>query len=92
LGVYLYLPLAARANPPINWGNPHTWAAFWWVVSGKLYHGYALALPWATLPARLGAWAQLWGQQYGWLGLALSLMGLGSWFSLGWRRRRPGPR
>ena len=87
LGVYLYLPLAAWANPPINWGNPRTWAAFWWVVSGKLYQGYALALPWATLPTRLGAWTQLWGQQYGWLGLALSLMGLGSWFSLGWRRR-----
>jgi len=87
LGVYLYLPMAARADPPINWGDPRAWATFWWVVSGKLYHGYALALPWATLPVRLGAWMQLWGQQYSWLGLALSLMGLGSWFSLGWRRR-----
>lgn len=85
LGVYLYLPLAARSDPPINWGNPRTWDAFGWLVSGRLYHGYALALPWSALPARLAAWAQLWGQQYGWLGLAMSLLGLASWRRSGWR-------
>ncbi|MGD9315649.1 MAG: DUF2723 domain-containing protein, partial [Anaerolineae bacterium] len=28
LGVYAYLPLAARQRPPVNWGNPQTWKGF----------------------------------------------------------------
>lgn len=27
-GVFLYLPLRSRANPPIDWGNPETWDNF----------------------------------------------------------------
>lgn len=80
LGVFAYLPLAARGDPPINWGDPDTWSRFWWLVSGRLYHDYAFSLPLASLPARLGAWASLWRQQYGLAGLALALYGLSVWF------------
>ncbi|MFZ0532236.1 MAG: DUF2723 domain-containing protein, partial [Anaerolineales bacterium] len=32
--VYVYLPLRAHGNPPINWGNPQTWTGFLWEVTG----------------------------------------------------------
>ncbi len=75
LGVYLYLPLAARLRPPVCWGQPDTWHGFWWLVSGRLYHGYAFGLSLAALPARLSYWARLWGAQAGWHTLALGLLG-----------------
>ncbi|MCD6518319.1 MAG: DUF2723 domain-containing protein [Anaerolineae bacterium] len=79
LGVFLYLPLAARRDPPINWGDAHTWKGFWWLVSGQAYRGYIFGLPWRYFPSRLASWAQLWGKQFTWPGLALALWGLGSW-------------
>ena len=85
LSVYLYIPLAARADPPVNWGNPRTWQGFWWLVSGQAYHGYAFSLPLRYLPARLGAWLRLIANQYTFLGLALALNGLWSWIENGAR-------
>lgn len=32
LSIYAYLPLRSRADPPMDWGNPESWAAFWRVV------------------------------------------------------------
>jgi hypothetical protein len=86
LSVYLYLPLAASHNPLVNWGNPSSWEGFWWLVSGAPYRRYVLALPLSDLPSRLGAWLQLWGKQYTWLGLALALSGLWSLVERGERR------
>lgn len=37
LGFYLYLPLRARALPPINWGDPSTWENFWFHFTRKQY-------------------------------------------------------
>ncbi|OGO06478.1 MAG: hypothetical protein A2Y73_02765 [Chloroflexi bacterium RBG_13_56_8] len=79
LSVYAYLPLAARGDPPIAWGDPRTWQSFWWVVSGKLYHPYAFALPLEHFPARLGGWAHGWAQEFTWPGVALALWGVWSW-------------
>ncbi len=79
LAIYLYLPLAARRDPPINWGDPRTWAGFWWVVSAKPYQSYLFSLPLRYLPSRIGAWLQFLAQQYTWLGLALGLVGIGAW-------------
>ncbi len=33
--VYLYLPLRAGTEPPINWGHPDSWARFWNLVSDR---------------------------------------------------------
>lgn len=85
LATFAYLPLAARAGPPVNWGNPRSWEGFWWLVSGRLYHGYAFSLPWEELGGRLSAWAALWGTQWGWHGLLLGLVGLPSLWAV--RRR-----
>jgi Flp pilus assembly protein TadD len=35
--VYLYLPIRSRANPPVDWGNPETWRAFWAHVNREQY-------------------------------------------------------
>ena len=35
--VYVYLPIAAALDPPINWGAPTTPERFWTVVSGEIY-------------------------------------------------------
>ncbi len=75
LAVYAYLPLAARRDPPVNWGDPRTWERFVAVVTGRVYRPYLLGVPLASLPARLGAWAGLWARQLTWPGVALALAG-----------------
>ena len=72
----MYLPLAAAANPPVNWGNPQSAAGFWWVVSGQLYRPFALAVSWPEALGRLSAWSSLlWREFLPW-GVALALAGL----------------
>jgi hypothetical protein len=83
--VYLYLPLAAAGNPPVNWGNPRTLEGLWWLVSGQLYRGYVFAVAWSDVPGRLGGWsAELWRSFLPW-GVAAALFGLATLF----QRNRP---
>lgn len=35
--VYIYVPIAASLDPPINWGDPTTLERLWSVVSGEIY-------------------------------------------------------
>jgi hypothetical protein len=51
--LYVYLPLRAQAQPPMNWGNPATFSAFWAHVSGKLYQPHVFAFPLVVMPQRL---------------------------------------
>jgi hypothetical protein len=84
LCVYVYLPLAAAHDPPVNWGDPTTWRQFLWVVTARQYQPFVFGLaPEAILP-RLSRWAGLLGEQFGWWGLVLVL--IGAWSS--WQRRR----
>ena len=84
LSVYVYLPLAAQHRPPVNWGNPQTWKGFLWVVTAKQYQAFAFRLELAAIPGRALAWAGILGDQFGWWGLAISLVGAWSW----WQRDR----
>ncbi len=78
--VYLYLPLAAAGDPPVNWGNPRTVEGLWWLVTGQLYRGYAFAVAWSGVPGRLGGWsAELWRSFLPW-GVAAALLGLATLF------------
>ncbi len=80
LSIYSYLPLAARHYPPMNWGNPQTWDGFMWVVSAKQYQQFVFGLESSEIPGRITAWAALLGDQFGWWGLALALIGgWGQW-------------
>lgn len=70
---YLYLPLAAAGNPPLNWGNPATWSGFWWLVSGELYRPYVLGVSWGEAWARSQAFAAQVGRDFlPWALLALA--------------------
>ena len=75
LSVYATLPLRARQSPPINWGDPRTVEGFLWTVTGRAYGPYVFALPLRYLPDRLGAWARLLVEQFGWWGLVPGLVG-----------------
>ena len=81
--VYLTIPWRARGDSPVNWGGADDWRGFWWLLSGQLYQGELFGLGWAEFVERLGAWAALLKDQFGWIGLALSLYGLASI----WHRR-----
>jgi tetratricopeptide (TPR) repeat protein len=37
LSIYLYLPLAAKRSPLMNWGDPRTLEKFWWHITGRQY-------------------------------------------------------
>ena len=81
--IFLTIPLRARSGSPVYWGGADEWRGFWWLVSGQLYQGELFSLGWAEFAGRLGAWAALLIDQFGWPGLALSLYGLASI----WRQR-----
>jgi hypothetical protein len=61
-----------------------TWDRFLWVVTARQYQMFAFSLSPADIPARLGTWALLLGDQFGWWGLALAIIGGYSW----WQRDR----
>jgi hypothetical protein len=66
LSVYIYLPLAAAASPPLAYNHPTTFESLVWLVSGKQFQGqfdflasggpaeFATSLPtlWSTLTSR----------------------------------------
>jgi hypothetical protein len=76
LGVYAYLPAAARAHPPVNWGDPSSWSGFRWLITGELYQGLAFGLPVGEIPRRIAAWAGLLVEQFGLLGVGFGFLGL----------------
>ncbi len=80
LSVYVYLPLAAAHQPPVNWGDPRTWDRFWWVVSGEPYRPYVFGLHPSGILGRIVTWAHLLGDQFGWLGLILVATGAWGWW------------
>lgn len=43
LSLYLYMPLASRRNPPMDWGNTQTWEGFKHVVTRGQYDRFSLA-------------------------------------------------
>jgi hypothetical protein len=63
--LYLYLPLRASLDPPLNWGDPATWPRFVRHVTAQTYRDNLFALSAAEVLAhalRHGQWAvrQLW--------------------------------
>jgi hypothetical protein len=80
LSVYVYLPLAAARQPAVNWGDPQTWDRFWWIISGGPYRSYVFGLDVDEIPSRIAGWARLLGDQFGWWGLVLVVVGFWSWW------------
>lgn len=77
LSVYVYLPLRAAADPPLNWGDPSNASRFFAHVTARSYQGYLGGRPLPGVIGRVSAMAQLLIAQLTWPGLVLALLGLG---------------
>jgi hypothetical protein len=53
--VYAYLPLRSAMDPPLDYADPQTWRAFWYVVLGQQFQGSFGGLP-PLLDIVSGAW------------------------------------
>lgn len=73
---YLYLPLRAAANPPLNWGDPVNWERIKWVLSGAQYQDRFMKNTAESMATGVMAWVAWWGRQ--WLPAAAA----GSWVAL----------
>ena len=72
---YLLIFVFARSGSPVIWGNPHTLAGWWWLVSGQAYRGYAFGLTMELLGSRLLTWGWALLNQFTLLGLPLVVIG-----------------
>ncbi|MCH9036338.1 MAG: DUF2723 domain-containing protein [Chloroflexi bacterium] len=81
--IYVYLPISAAQDPPVNWGQANEASGFWWTVSGTPYRQFAFAASSELWIDRLKEWWDLLIDQYYYLGVPLGLTGL--WYL--WRRR-----
>jgi 4-amino-4-deoxy-L-arabinose transferase-like glycosyltransferase len=83
---YVYLPLAARSNPLVDWGNPNTFARFTNHIFRKDYGTLRLSAGGKTgsIGQNLGLIASNLTTGFVFVGIVLAAVGL--WW--GWRNRR----
>jgi hypothetical protein len=82
----LYGPvLLAHGSEPSPWGDVRSFDGWWALVSGRMYRGYLFALPLASWPRRLLAWAGLLARQFTPVGAVLAGLGVARL----WQIRRP---
>lgn len=73
---YLYLPLRAQANPPLNWGNPKTLERFLAHVAGREYKQMLFyKSQWLVLDNAVNFFLSLF-KNFNFLGVALAALGL----------------
>ena len=63
--LYLYLPWAAWADRPVNWGDTRTWANFLFHVTGRQYRGLMFTAGPGELWERLGRYLAYLPGQFG---------------------------
>ena len=76
LAVYVYLPVRAAQDPPINWGDADTLGGFVWMLSAKPYQHYLLNLEAGAFLDRALKWVEVAFNQFNPLGLFFGLMGI----------------
>lgn len=89
LSMYVYMPVAASTNPPMNWGYAYTKQGFLHAITRGQYEQIRLSLPWSEkFWIQMSLFVQTLLKQYGWVigGFAvlpaISLVGQ-------WNRLRP---
>ncbi len=75
LAVYVYLPIAAGQNPPVNWGDASTFSGFMWQVSGAPYQSYIFGVQSSIVDDRVVDWMKRIVDQFQGVGVALALVG-----------------
>lgn len=76
LSIYLYLPIRASSNPPINWGDTTNIEGFLWMIFAVPYQGLVFGLPIVEVPGRLVEWADLLARQFNGFGLFVGILGI----------------
>jgi hypothetical protein len=76
LGTYLYLPLRAAHDPPLNLGVPDTLERFAWVVSARVYAHDMGAQPSQPLVGRMLDVIDLYVSDFGFISVLVALIGL----------------
>jgi len=86
LSVYIYLPIASRFDPAIDWGNPETLNNFLWVVTAKQYSSNLLRFPSGVIfLASLQKMGAMFLSNLTWVGILFAVIGV---FRL-WKTRKP---
>ncbi len=81
--VYIYLPLAAKQNPILNWGDPSSLERFFWHISAKQYRvNFSPSVEVATHALKYFAELAFW--QFTPIGLVIAIIGLAAL----WKRER----
>lgn len=78
ISVYIYLPIRAAQNPPINWGEANSFAGFVWIISARVYQDYLFGVNIGSLGSRTLDWLILTFSQFNPLGIFLGLVGASS--------------
>jgi tetratricopeptide (TPR) repeat protein len=82
--LHVYAPIRSAADPPIDWGNPETFAHWWRYLTAEQYRGHMFHQPLSDMAADFIAFLRALPAQLTWPGLPLALGGL---LAL-WRRDR----
>ena len=61
---YLYLPLRAMANPPLNWGDPSSPQRLFWTLTGGQFRTLKVSSAAASALPGLVHWVGWWGSQW----------------------------
>jgi transmembrane protein TMEM260 (protein O-mannosyltransferase) len=77
LGVYLYIPLAAAASPPLAYNHPVTFDAFVWLVTGTQFRGQFEFLTPGGPAALVSYLPSLWSTATSRATVVLPIIGLG---------------
>ena len=75
LSIYVYLPISASREPPVNWGNANTVDGIAWMLSGRVYQEHVFGVPSRAIGGRFRDWADLSFDQFNPLGIFFGLVG-----------------
>lgn len=73
---YLYLPIRASMNPPLNEWNPTNLERFWYLVSGGDHHVNSFAFGPAEIPGRFALYLDYLFQNFHWSVVMLAMVGM----------------
>ena len=76
LGIYIYLPIRAAQDPPVDWGNANTIGGMAWMVSARVYQDYVFGVPAGAILGRVLDWVELVFTQLNPLGIFLGIMAI----------------
>ena len=76
VAVYVYLPIRAGQDPPINWGNADTVRGTVWMLTARPYQEYVFGISAGTVVSRLVDWTELVFSQFNPLGLFFGLISI----------------